>query len=361
MATIAQFMNYGAPYQGNFLRSMLLLEKELENSGDKMIYIFAFYDERMVWAEDLVEAGKDVYFMTGNKVKDVFLLKKILTKHKVDIIHTHFSTKSLFLINFALKLMKRKVLVVRHLHNPYSNQSNLVEFVRKTVAPCQLVIGCGKYLTEDYNKIKKDKREKVLYLANGIDFNRFSKTDIIPKSEDNPKSFLLFGFDFYRKGVDLALNAFNNLASKGEVFALYLSVAVDRVQAEQLIIKEMGEIPKWLNVVDGIDDVESYYRKVDFFVSASRSEGLCYSLVEAVYCGVQLIISDIEGHTEWKIPHAIEFKSEDVGDFSMKLEKALKMSRQEIMNENEVQRDFVVKNCGAQQWAQKMAQIYKDY
>ena len=46
------------------------------------------------------------------------------------------------------------------------------------------------------------------------------------------------------------------------------------------------------------EDVLPYLRVADFFVSASRSEGLPTAVLEALSCGLPVVLSDIEPHRE---------------------------------------------------------------
>jgi len=47
-----------------------------------------------------------------------------------------------------------------------------------------------------------------------------------------------------------------------------------------------------------VDDVAPYLQAADFFVSASRSEGMPSAVLEAIACGLPLVLSDIEPHRE---------------------------------------------------------------
>ena len=47
-----------------------------------------------------------------------------------------------------------------------------------------------------------------------------------------------------------------------------------------------------------VNDVARYLQAADFFVSASRSEGMPSAVLEAIACGLPLVLSDIEPHRE---------------------------------------------------------------
>ena len=49
-------------------------------------------------------------------------------------------------------------------------------------------------------------------------------------------------------------------------------------------------------------DLPDYYRAADLYVSASRSDGSSVTLLEAMACGVPVLVSDIPGNREWVDP-----------------------------------------------------------
>ncbi len=52
----------------------------------------------------------------------------------------------------------------------------------------------------------------------------------------------------------------------------------------------------------GYDDLPSYYRMADLYLSASHSDGTSISLLEAMACGRPALVSDISGNREWVQP-----------------------------------------------------------
>ncbi len=52
----------------------------------------------------------------------------------------------------------------------------------------------------------------------------------------------------------------------------------------------------------GYNDLPRYYRSADLYLSASHSDGSSISLLEAMACGLPVLVSDIPGNREWVEP-----------------------------------------------------------
>jgi L-malate glycosyltransferase len=66
------------------------------------------------------------------------------------------------------------------------------------------------------------------------------------------------------------------------------------------MVKELG-IQKYVNFIGRVpnEDLPSYIKAADLYVSTSLSDGASISLVEAMACGLPVVVSDISGNQEW--------------------------------------------------------------
>lgn len=96
----------------------------------------------------------------------------------------------------------------------------------------------------------------------------------------NPE-FLMFSWDYYRKGADLAIQACDALYAKNKNFVLKL------VPGKEQIVR-----PYLVNCKP-VENVNELYKTAGCFLHLSRSEGLSYALLEAIYAGLPVICSNI--------------------------------------------------------------------
>lgn len=74
-------------------------------------------------------------------------------------------------------------------------------------------------------------------------------------------------------------------------------------------------------------DLPRFYRGADLYVSASHSDGTSISLLEAMACGLPLLLSDIPGNREWVVPGEQGWLFPD-GDSSALAQAILEAARQ---------------------------------
>jgi glycosyltransferase involved in cell wall biosynthesis len=89
-----------------------------------------------------------------------------------------------------------------------------------------------------------------------------------------------------------------------------------------------------------LEELPDVYRSADVYLSASHSDGTSVSLMEALACGLPVIVSDIPGNLEWVSEgrQGWLFKDGDVDDFSQKILLAASQIKEldQIKNGNRV-------------------------
>lgn len=294
--------DYAAPYGGNFIKSIKKLEEKVIQNGGTIVYSFPEKAKDIKW---VIEFGKNrkVYFHSKNVKNNLKMFKKISKENSINIIYSHFAIPKTQIILKILNKWK-KIKLVQHYHNHYGLPNNIFKkIIIKYIFNGDLNIACSESVA------KSIPYKNVIEIPNAIDFSRLDEYENIKLTEDEKIVILMFGFDYKRKGVDLAIKALQDIAQKYNII-LCISVSVKLNELKQKIIDEFGEIPEFVKFLKPRDDIASYYNASNIYLSASREEGLCYSNIEAVYCGVKCIFSDLE-EQPLDIPNIEAFESEN--------------------------------------------------
>lgn len=144
----------------------------------------------------------------------------------------------------------------------------------------------------------------------GIDLEHFSPPSQQPRADDalqykENQPFTILSTRGWEPiyGTGLIARAFSEVAKEHP--ELHLIMLGNGSQAAELhrIFEQYG-------VADRItfpgyvsrEQLPSYYRQADLYISASHSDGSSISLLEAMACGTPALVSDIPGNQEWINP-----------------------------------------------------------
>ncbi|MCX7880717.1 MAG: glycosyltransferase [Ignavibacteria bacterium] len=161
---------------------------------------------------------------------------------------------------------------------------------------------------------------KVQVIPNGIDPDLFKPAGPIYPLQTNKKlKFLFVGGTIYRKGFDVLLQSYLSAFNANDDVALvvkdmgtesfYKKLATGEEMVEK--VKNTSNAPEIIYIKEYLNEEEmaSLYRACDVFVSPYRGEGFSLPTLEAMACGLPVIVTE-GGATEdfvldsfaWKIP-----------------------------------------------------------
>lgn len=346
-------LNYAAPYPGNLMASIFALETKLLKNDIKLIYIFPKNAENLPWVREMQLRGKSIYFKEKSLIQIISLFYKIVKKHNVIIIHTHFwNIPDLLAINLV-KIKFRRLKSIIHHHNHYiPSQSKLREYIKRLIISADANFSCSSDVAINLQKFKF---RNVCTVENSIDFSRL-QLNLVKDRPELHNCFLLFGFDFDRKGVDIALEAFSRLTFSNIKLAIVFAANEDRGIDE--IKQRFGSIPDWIKILPPTENIAEYYLNCRAFISASREEGFCYSIIEAAYCFCESIISDIPGHRK-DVPEIKIFQVNDTRGLERCILELIMETKEERERINLVQKKYVMDHYGLQQWVNIILEEYK--
>ncbi len=309
--------DYAAPYKGNFINSIESLETI---SNVQNIYLFpnrAKFNNAIEWINSLNENGNVAYIQEKNILKNIILLKRILKMHRVTHIFRHFYDIK---IDAILKVIMHKKPVIRFCHGIYAdeNATGIMHKVRSFLWKKDFFIGVSQAATDSHRK--SFKKLNIHTVDNAIFFDRLNiKNDF---QKQNKVSLMCMGYNIKTKGVDIALEMAKKLNEKYD-FVLNIVVASNKEKMLEYLKSFFEVIPDWINVLPPVENIATYFKTNDIFLSPSRSEAFGYAVVEAAYCKNSIVASKTGGQGQLKIDGVYWFESENVDDFYKKTEKAL--------------------------------------
>lgn len=250
------------------------------------------------------EMGCTIYKIPSLKKDMKLRLKKIdeiIKNGNYDVVHSHISARSCFILSKAKKYGVKNRYV--HSHIAYQNISKLKRFVdklflayAKTLATQLFACGedAGKYMWGE----KAVSLGKVKVMRNAVDTSAFKFDKTVRENYrkelglEDKKVIGIVGRLDYQKNHNFLLDVFSEI-EKAEPDK-YKLLLIGRGPYEQRL-KEKAEMLKISKNVDFIgirSDVSKLINAVDVFVLPSFYEGLPVVLVEAQSNGVLEVVSD---------------------------------------------------------------------
>lgn len=286
--TILQVCGYAAPYPGNFISTLRALSDKCQKKGYQTIFAFPESAKNLAWCKQLQNDYR-VYFLPLNKARinpsTYKKMKNIYASNNIVIVHSHFELYDMP----ATLTAPEGVKVFWHLHDALDLIYRKSNFFYRLLWRYQYSIASKRAFLLSVSEKGRNfavklgfHKEKAFFLPNGIDTERIDKVE---GNQDNTYDFLMYGWDFKRKGVDILLDT---LKEMNDDFTCAL-VAGDDVwnTIEHRKYSQLIKQP-------AVDNVAELYRSTKCFLHISRQEGLSYALLEAIYAGCSVICSDIE-------------------------------------------------------------------
>lgn len=350
---ILQVLNYSPIYRGNFIDSMEALNDELHKENGENIYLFVKPSAgEKEWIQELIKEGRKVFFLAGEKKQDIQIIKKIIADEKVEFVHTHFlTTEQWITVDKATK--NTGVILVQHWHHHLPSPSFAKNMVRKVLWRRSNFIGVSESVASELKALFPKKSRAV---ENAINFDRLENFEEYPDMKIDGVNCLLFGYNWYVKGVDIALKAVKKLVDEGEKINLWISLSANKDVVSKKVKEVLGidEAPEWIHILTARNDVATYYRAADIFLSTSRQEGFCYSVVEAAYCGCKIVASKIPAQEDLEVPNVEWFESENPDS----LAKAIRLQLQKTAECDESQKEALRKRYSLDVWVKNMLGAY---
>jgi glycosyltransferase involved in cell wall biosynthesis len=299
---------------------LLIINSTLERSGlTNVIYNLVKYLDATKYDVSILTLSKEPAFSRENDFKvlqintiklelkrstlSFYLAKKLrqeVAKIAPDIIQTFSYRGTLYSYKY-LRNYKRAVTIQGDLlqnHSDVYGQWIGSYFTRNEIKAfdnASAKILCSKSLLSVYGDIKH-----VKVIRNGVDDITYHKVESDKKSDLKKRLGL---------SLDYAIISVGSLSDRKDPLTIIKAfLNSNKSKTSHLIF--LGDGPLMTDCVQmangydnilfkgNVSNVDEYYQSSDVFVSASKSEGLPNTVIEASLCGLKCVLSDIPQHRE---------------------------------------------------------------
>lgn len=354
-------LGFNPVYGGNFIPSLCYLGKKLK--GYDIIFIMSKLAKDRAWVADILSKGFKVLFIDTylGELEQIFAIEEIMRNNNVVLVHSHFSDNR---IPVRISRRNKSVKVILHNHSDFSadlSPMGKIKYYLKTYIVYHLLGRRMKVISvsEHFSRIFK-----VPYVPNGLVKSRVKNIDdtrkqALKKKFDclNSVNILVFAWSPYIKGLDVAVDSVGII--NNENVKLLIVYGGDGEGAIRKYINQncsFSSDSSFLRYLPPISDTYDYLSMCDVFISASRSEGFSYCLLEAISVGKPSLMSNIHG-TKWAERYGVtKFKSgsiKDCSDKTRKLVDSLLLGRDCCTNFALLRKEMTVEN-----WANQIIKIY---
>jgi glycosyltransferase involved in cell wall biosynthesis len=259
------------------------------------------------------------YFKAILKFATIFFFQR----KGLRIVHMHgFSYKSVFIMVLS-KIFHKKVIIkmtsVGH-DDPISCKKRGFT-INYFFTRADVYVGMNPKFAELYHKSELP-LYRYIEIPNGVDIDRFRPVEAEERETlqnqlglpTKMKLILFVGHFSREKCPDILLEAWKQYVAKpspdtGIIFVGSTNPDYYEVDAELVIdIQKLADpyVDQRIFFIERTQAIENLYRAVDAFVLPSLREGLPNSLLEAMACGLPVIVSRLDGITDWIIQDGVD-------------------------------------------------------
>lgn len=334
--------------------------------GEAEMHILSTGKTVGVYAEKLASAGYRIHHIPFGKTLGFFLkCGLLLRKEQFDVVHLHTERASLWFAlttRIALGYMPALIRTVHHIFKFTGWLKARKKFERLAMRSFLNVVFISNSPSGKRNELQRYGSDNLL-IPNWYDntlycppteFHRRKCRDDLGYS-DNTCVFLSLGGNWPYKNYPMIVQALPLIPEEIEI--LYVQIGVQGEGAPLEALAEQLGVSHRIRCMGVVENPIVFLHAADAFLMPSYEEGFGVAAVEAMACGLPIILSDVEALCDFKDRiNGIEYinpSPQEISSAMLKLSQLAASSRRLLGNTiAESTKNFYGLDCGAFEYMQ---------
>lgn len=375
MKSVVHIADFSPVYSGNFIASLRAAAAECHARGLRVVWVFPDDVRDFEWFKQLQAMPQTASYTLSRQDglwESTRRIRSIVRAEDAAIVHTHFSRFDIaaWVAWLTCAAHFRPFHLVWHVHSAFPPESSLLrrakDFLKLGVMGRSCTIVAVSEAVRGEVAARGCPRRQIRVIENGIDvahatLRKRQRQEVRAQLNVPMDAWMLLGFGWLpvTKGVDTMLRALKALRARGKNAVLVL-VGTDDLR-RFLDAWPDDSCRPFLRMIPPTEQVGDLFGAADVFLSASRAEGFCYSVAEAMLNGLPVAGSRIPALAwAFSAPAVFFFEPENAGQLADVIERIQSRTAAETSGEAEPARAFVIERHSVEKWARSVIALYQE-